>query len=91
MQTTAASLVGLLTTVDALMASSLTNDQKTIILDDMLKGIPPEQFCIHCLRTRAIIINKIQEAIDGFKATQSTGKKPVQSRARKTPAKGTKK
>ena len=91
MQYTASSFIGLLTTVDQLMATSLTDDQKIIILDDMLNGLPPEQFCAHCKRTRAIVSNKIKEAIDGFKATQTKGEKPKQSGQRKIPAKSPKK
>ena len=91
MQTSATDLVGVLTSVERLAVSSLTDDEKVLVLDDMKRCIPPEQFCIHCLKTRAIVLNKIEEAINGFKATQAKSQKPVQSRARKTPTKSTKK
>ena len=83
MQTSATDLVGVLTSVERLAVSSLTDDEKVLVLDDMKRCIPPEQFCIHCLKTRAIVLNKIEEAINGFKATQAKSEKPKQSRARK--------
>ena len=91
MQTSATDLVGVLTSVERLAVSSLTDDEKVLVLDDMKRCIPPEQFCIHCLKTRAIVLNKIEEAINGFKATKAKSQKPVQSRARKTSTKSTKK
>jgi len=91
MQTSANDLVSVLTSVERLAVSSLTDDEKVMVLDDMKKCIPPEQFCIHCPQTRAIVLNKIEEAINGFQATKAKSEKPKQSRARKTPTKSTQK
>ena len=91
MQTSATDLVRVLTSVEQIAVSSLTDDEKILVLDDINRCIPPEQFCIQCLKTRAIVINKIQGAINGFNATQAKSQKPQQSRARKTPTKSTKK
>ena len=83
MQTSATDLVGVLTSVERLAVSSLTDDEKVLVLDDMKRCIPPEQFCIHCLKTRAIVLIKIEEALNVFNTTQAKSEKPKQSRARK--------
>ena len=91
MQTSANDLVGILTSVERLSASAMTDDEKVLVLDDIKKCVPPVQFCVHCKDTRAIVLTKIEEAINGFKAVKATGEKPQQKRPRKTPAKSTKK
>ena len=90
MQTSAIDLVGVFTELDNVMSSSLTKEQKLHILDDINMCIPPEQFCVHCMKTRAILKAKIRENIDGLKATEKTSQKPKPSRARKTPTKSAK-
>ena len=67
MQTSATDLVRVLTSVEQIAVSSLTDDEKILVLDDINRCIPPEQFCIQCLKTRAIVINKIQR---GYKWVQ---------------------
>jgi len=90
-KTSASDLVGLLTSVERLAMSSLTDDEKVMVLDDLKMDVPPAQFCTHCMKTRTIVLNKIEEAINGFNTTQAKSQKPKQSRARKTPTKSTKK
>jgi len=90
MQITAQDLVGLLTSVQAVVASDLTDDEKIIVLQDIQNGMPPMQFCINSAGTRAITSAKISEAIDGLQPKKAQSKKPVQKRAGKASAKGTK-
>lgn len=91
MQTSAIDLVGFLTSVERLAVSALTDDEKVLVLDDIKRCIPPEQFCIHCQKTRVIVLKKIEEAINGFQAKQAESQKSKQSRTRKTPTKSAKK
>ena len=91
MQTSAINLVSILTEVDALMSSSLTDEQKAHVLDDINRCIPPEQFCIHCMKTRAIVKEKIQETLNGLKTSKEKSQKPIKSRAGKVSTKSTKK
>lgn len=91
MQTSATDLVGFLTSVERLAVSALTDDEKVLVLDDIKRCIPPEQFCIHCRKTRAIVLKKIEEAINGFQAKKAESQKPKQSRAGKTSTKSAKK
>jgi len=92
MQTSAISLVSILTEIDVLVSSSLTDEQKVHVLDDIDRCIPPEQFCVNCLKTRAIVKAKIKETINGLKTnTKEKSQKPIKSRAGKASTKSAKK
>jgi len=84
-------LVRVLTEADTLMSSSLTDEHKAQVLEEIQKCLPPAQFCNQFPKTREICKDKLQEHIDGLKTTKTKGKKPVQSRARNAPTKSTKK
>ena len=91
MQITAQDLVGLLTSVQAVVASDMTDEEKITVLRDIQNGMPPTQFCINSAGTRAITSAKISEAIDGLQPKKAESKKPIQKGPRKASAKGTKK
>jgi len=91
MQSSAAQLMSQYISAKSVTASDLSDENKQIILGEMLTELPPEQFCIHCKGTRAVISNLITELLDGVKATQAKAEKPKQSRARKTSTKSPKK
>lgn len=90
MQNTAMELVRLLSGIEQVMSSSLSDEQKADVLSEMQVGLPPEKLCINSTKTRQIIEAKIKETIDGFKTTETKSEKPKQSRKRKTPTKGAK-
>lgn len=83
--------VTMLTTVEQVVSSKLSDTNKQTILGEMLTSLPPRQLCVNTKGTRDIVQNNIQEAIDGFTATKAKSEKPKQSRARKTPTKSPKK
>lgn len=91
MQLSANSLVKVLTTAESIVSSALTNDEKLVILGELHDGLPPQQLCINGRGTRAIVENKLTEAIDGLRSKEATQKKPKQSRAGKAPTKKAKK
>lgn len=90
MHTSAVELVRVMASLEQLMSLALSDEQKVDILEDIQKSIPPHQFCTNSIKTRAILVIKIQENIDGLKTKKATSEKPKQSRARKTPTKSTK-
>lgn len=85
MQKSAVDLVKVLNTVEAVVSLSLTDEQKRYVLDEIERCLPPEQFCVHCLKTRAIVKAKVQEIKNGIKTEETQSQKPVKSRARKSP------
>ncbi len=91
MQASASDLVEILTSVERLSASRLTNDEKAMVLEDIKRCFPPPSFCINCMQTRTIVMKVIEEAIDGFTPKKAESEKPVKNRARKASAKSTKK
>jgi len=91
MLVSAIDLVRVLAEADRLMSSSLTDEQKAQVLEEIQNCLPPVQFCNQFPKTREICKEKLQEHIDGLKTTKTKGEKPKQSRARKVSAKSTKK
>lgn len=84
-------LMAFLPSVEQVVATSrMTDNEKREVLGELLASVPPEPFCRHCARTRAITIKIIEEAQNGF-TTKPQVEKPVKSGARKTSAKTTKK
>ena len=93
MQTSAHDLVGLLTSVERVAAShTLNNEQKKLVLGEMLNGLPPDQFCVYSKQTKAIVTKIIQEKLYGLQPPEKAkSEKPKQNRAGKAPTKSTKK
>ena len=90
MTVSAITLVEILARAESVAASTLEDQQKALVLDDILKCLPPAQHCVTFAETRAIVAAKINEISDGFKAKKTKGEKPKQSRQRKAPAKSAK-
>ena len=91
MKISAVDLLSIMGEAEKVATSSLQNEDKIAVLDDLDFGLPPEQFCAGFTKTRAIVRSKIQELMNGIEATQTKSEKPIKSRARKTPTKSTKK
>lgn len=91
MRVSAQDLVSVLTSVQAVVASSmLTDNQKITVLQDMRNGLPPIQFCSQSAGTRAITSLLISEAIDGLQPKKAESKKPTKKGPRNASTKGTK-
>jgi len=91
MQVTANDLLGYLDRLEHLRASNLTQDEKKIVTEEIYKGFPEPQYCVHFKQTRAIVVAKYEEYLNGFKPKETQSEKPKQSRQRRTSAKSTKK
>ncbi len=91
MQVTAIELLALAGSIEDLRSANFTDEEKTQIGQDILKSFPQPEYCVHSFQTRLIVLNKLQEFLDGFSTKETKTEKPKQSRSRKAPAKSPKK
>ena len=84
MKITAFDLVHLLDGVERVSASKIPNEQKTLVLNELLNAVPEPIFCASGIATRDYVLQTIEGAIHGC-AEKTKSQIPVKKGTRASP------